>query len=365
MSVNVLVAGCVLRKPPVNTELTETHLILKHRNLIQEYGLVRLQQTLRTQLETQPGMTWHQLDQQLFEVQEYRTHCPALPSLDSAADSKTQCTADNFKIYMYPWTEEEENQASRVYRAIRQTISRSPYITHNPDEACLFIPSVDVSCWCETCLYGAYDGEITAMHPVSKTIQERLEALPHWNGGRNHMLFELSDAPCMAWQPGFASVAKVGLSEFHFRKQLDVSMPLFAMVEFTAEQRHVAAADRSYLLTFRGTRSARSDAMRNQLPKLHNGKDIILLIACRWFGSGSRGGSFCAGVRVWLCVCVCVFVCVWGVCLCVCVCLWLCVCVCVCLMRFFLCVYGCLCVFECVSYSCTEPFSLKSASAFP
>jgi hypothetical protein len=38
------------------------------------------------------------------------------------------------------------------------------------------------------------------------------------------------------------------------------------------------------LLTFRGTRSQRSDSTRNELYRIHNGIDIILLIACRWFG---------------------------------------------------------------------------------
>jgi hypothetical protein len=49
-------------------------------------------------------------------------------------------------------------------------------------------------------------------------------------------------------------------------------MPLFSMVEFTPEQRRVPASERKYLLTFRGTKSARSDAIRNHLPRIHNGK---------------------------------------------------------------------------------------------
>lgn len=36
-------------------------------------------------------------------------------------------------------------------------------------------------------------------------------------------------------QVGQASVMKVGLSDFHHRDGLDVSLPLFSMVEFTAE----------------------------------------------------------------------------------------------------------------------------------
>ena len=70
---------------------------------------------------------------------------------------------------------------------------------------------------------------------------------------------------------------QVGLSEFHHRDGLDISMPLFSMVTFTPEQRRVPATERKYLVTFRGTKSARSDAVRNHLPRIHNGKQVLLL----------------------------------------------------------------------------------------
>ncbi|EGD76643.1 hypothetical protein PTSG_07754 [Salpingoeca rosetta] len=63
---------------------------------------------------------------------------------------------------------------------------------------------------------------------------------------------------------------------FHHRDGLDVSMPLFSMVTFihTGAVTRSAHTNRKYLVTFRGTtKSARSDAMRNHLPKLHNGRE--------------------------------------------------------------------------------------------
>ncbi|EGD72571.1 hypothetical protein PTSG_12156, partial [Salpingoeca rosetta] len=52
-----------------------------------------------------------------------------------------------------------------------------------------------------------------------------------------------------------------------------------------------AHTNRQYLVTFRGTtKSARSDAMRNHLPKLHNGRGIVLVCACRWFLGEERMG---------------------------------------------------------------------------
>jgi hypothetical protein len=77
----------------------------------------------------------------------------------------------------------------------------------------------------------------------------------------------------------FGIAATVGLSEFHQRHEYDISMPLFSMVEFTPEQRYFPTRERKYLLGFRGTRSARSDAMRNHLPKLHNGRKMLACLS--------------------------------------------------------------------------------------
>ena len=53
---------------------------------------------------------------------------------------------------------------------------------------------------------------------------------------------------------------QVGLSEFHHRDGLDVSMPLFSMVTFTDEQRRVPIADRKFLVTFRWVRTGLFEA---------------------------------------------------------------------------------------------------------
>jgi glucuronyl/N-acetylglucosaminyl transferase EXT1 len=180
---------------------------------------------------------------------------------------------------------------SAVYTAIRAIIQNTPYYTHDPSEACLFVPSVDVSCWCENCLHGAFSNIIDRQHRVSLEIGQKLRSLPYWNNGINHILFELSDAPCMPYDIGQAIAAKSGLSEFHLRSGHDISMPLFGMVEFSEAQRRLPPAARKFLLTFRGTRSERSDAMRNELYRIHNGEDIVLLIACRWFGESRMNGG--------------------------------------------------------------------------
>ena len=42
------------------------------RNFIKEYGLMTLAKKRAQQLKQQANVTWHQIEQQMFEVQEYR-----------------------------------------------------------------------------------------------------------------------------------------------------------------------------------------------------------------------------------------------------------------------------------------------------
>ena len=133
-------------------------------------------------------------------------------------------------------------------------------------------------------MYKVQTNAIEEMHPESEKISRRLRKLRGWNNGRNHIIFEYSDAPCLPFDIGQGIVAKAGLSEYHLREKHDISMPLFGMVEFPQEARRVPPDNRDYLLTFRGTRSERSDAMRKELRRIHNDYDILMLVACRWFG---------------------------------------------------------------------------------
>lgn len=255
------------------------------RNLIEEYGLTSKMKVLKKQLEDQK-QPWYQIEQQVFEVQEYRTHCPLLP------EPVSHGVCSDFAVYLYP---EAGGKPSNIHKEVRRLIAAGPYTTDDPTRACAFVPAVDVSCWCESCL-GSISATVIEKTPAaSVAVEDALKAQAYWQGGKNHLIFEFSDAPCIPFNVGQASVMKVGLSDFHHRDGLDVSMPLFSMVSFSAEERRLSVDQRKFLLTFRGTRSARSDAIRNQLPKLHNGEDIVLLCACRWYGNRgnkvSRGGD--------------------------------------------------------------------------
>mmetsp|Transcript_821 Transcript_821/g.2728 ORF Transcript_821/g.2728 Transcript_821/m.2728 type:complete len:953 (-) Transcript_821:2162-5020(-) len=260
--------------------------------LLKRYGVAGKSQLLRTRLQ-EAGKTWDVVEQEVWEVQEYLGFCPALEAYDgrsasensSSIMSPTNFHADGFKVFLYPGP---EGKLPAVYQAVRNAIRSLPYVTLDPSEAAVFVPDIDVSCWCESCLGNR---RFDSMAVESKAVTHRLEGLDHWNGGRNHILFEFSDAPCIPFEPGHAIVASVGLSTFHYRQGLDVAMPLFAMVEFNASTRMIPAEKRRVLLSFRGTRSPRSDQTRRHLWKIHNGVDIITPCACRWFDADNNDST--------------------------------------------------------------------------
>ncbi|EGD77631.1 hypothetical protein PTSG_08725 [Salpingoeca rosetta] len=114
--------------------------------------------------------------------------------------------------------------------------------------------------------------------------------LAYWNEARYHILFEYSDAPCLPGMQNTAFLQKVGLSEFHHRDGLGVSMPLFSMVTCIHSHRssdafrpHKQEIPR-HLQVWVPPSLLVLDAMCNHLPRLHNGRDIVLVCACRWFG---------------------------------------------------------------------------------
>jgi hypothetical protein len=146
------------------------------RNLIAEYGLLEKQEVLRQRLE-QRGANWDVIEKQIFEVQEYLGFCPAPPPVavrpasdpryNAAANAQAyrlrNCT-NGFKVFIYPrsddlvagtykvwlgsWTFGGSSYVGQqIYNAVIDALQDSPYITTDPDEACVLIPSVDVSCW--------------------------------------------------------------------------------------------------------------------------------------------------------------------------------------------------------------------------
>ena len=190
-----------------------------------------------------------------------------------------------FKVYVYPI--QEDAQMSPLFEEILNIIRTSPYITSNPEEACLFIPSFDT----------------LDRDKHSKDFMQTLPSfasLPYWNGGRNHLIFvqysgtwpdysEILDFPT-----GQAILARASMNIRVHRSGFDVSLPLMHKEHPGVGGKHsgllsVASkpgflpARRKYLMVFKGKRYlyGQGSRIRSSLYHIHNGRDIILLTTCK------------------------------------------------------------------------------------
>ncbi|XP_015504467.1 exostosin-like 1 isoform X2 [Parus major] len=193
----------------------------------------------------------------------------------------SRCERHGFKVFTYP--QERGQPVSETYGKILSSIERSRYHTLNPEEACLFILSIDTLD--RDHLSGRY------VH----NVDEKIRGFPLWNGGRNHLIFNLYSGtwPSYTGDLGFdigqAILAKASFSTDSFRPGFDVSIPLFSKDH---PQRggdkgwllqDSVPPKKKYLLVFKGKRylTGIGSGTRNALHHIHNGKDIISLTTCK------------------------------------------------------------------------------------
>lgn len=193
----------------------------------------------------------------------------------------TRCEKD-FRMYVYP--QEDSNVPSPSYSKLLNVLLESRYYTADPKEACIFILSIDT-----------LDRDRLSNDYV-RNIQSKLQRLPHWNNGLNHVIFNLYSGTWpnyieddLDFDYGEAILAKASMSENHIRKGFDVSIPLFHKVhpakggEPGTSSANNFPLEKTYLLAFKGKRYVHgigSDT-RNSLYHLHNRKDIIMVTTCR------------------------------------------------------------------------------------
>uniref|UniRef100_A0A8D2NRY5 EXT1C protein n=1 Tax=Zosterops lateralis melanops TaxID=1220523 RepID=A0A8D2NRY5_ZOSLA len=193
----------------------------------------------------------------------------------------SRCERHGFKVFTYP--QERGQPVSETYSKILSSIERSRYHTPNPEEACLFILSIDT-----------LDRDHLSAQYV-RNVDEKIRGFPLWNGGRNHLIFNLYSGtwPGYTGELGFdigqAILAKASFDTQSFRPGFDVSIPLFS------KDHPQRGGDRGwlyqdsvppkkkYLLVFKGKRylTGIGSGTRNALHHIHNGKDIISLTTCK------------------------------------------------------------------------------------
>ncbi|XP_009877349.1 PREDICTED: exostosin-1c-like [Apaloderma vittatum] len=193
----------------------------------------------------------------------------------------SRCEKHGFKVFTYP--RESDQPLSESYSKILTSIERSRYYTPNPEEACLFILSIDT-----------LDRDHLSSQYV-RNVDEKIRGFPLWNGGRNHLIFNLYSGTWpnytedLGFDIGQAILAKASFYTETFRPGFDISIPLFSKdhPQRGGEKgwlyQDSIPPKKKYLLVFKGKRylTGIGSGTRNALHHIHNGKDIISLTTCK------------------------------------------------------------------------------------
>ncbi|XP_028405951.1 exostosin-1a-like [Dendronephthya gigantea] len=206
-------------------------------------------------------------------------------------DFATDCQMDNcfdfqkcingFKVYVYPFGNGE--RISVNYAKIIRVIKKSAYYTDNPGNACLFVSSFDTT-----------DQDKLSKDYV-RELGYKISHLPYWNGGKNHILFNLYSGTWPDYREkldidiGQAILVKASFNAQHFRPNFDVSFPLFDKDQPMFGGGNLPYSDRvfpilkKYKLAFKGKRylNGKGGESRSSLHHIHNNEDIIMLTTCK------------------------------------------------------------------------------------
>lgn len=191
-----------------------------------------------------------------------------------------KCTRD-FKVYVYPF--ENGERVSTAYAKIIRAIKKSVYYTDDPRQACIFVLS-----------YDTLDRDRLSTDYVSR-LGKKINTLPQWNGGRNHVIFNLFSGTWpdykedLSIDTGQAIVAKASISVDTYRPNFDISLPLFPKTHplfgggNLPFSQNVFPVLKKYSLAFKGKRylNGVGSESRNSLYHIHNDRDIIMLTTCK------------------------------------------------------------------------------------
>ncbi|OON15113.1 EXTL2, alpha-1,4-N-acetylhexosaminyltransferase [Opisthorchis viverrini] len=237
----------------------------------------------------------------------------SLPCTMETCFDYARCASD-FKVYVYS-APPGQPPVSSTYGKILAALRRYRFLTTNPYEACIFIPSLDT-----------LDRDPLSPGFGVQTDQQ-LNRLPYWNElprlktaeqieveaddpqrktvtpGRNHLIFNLYAGTWPGYHEdeyrlslGQAILAKASFSTTKIRHTFDISLPLIHPQHPEKISLEASGHDASYhtvhqrtkvrrpiLLSFKGKRyvSGIGSASRNTLFHLHNGDDVIMVTTCR------------------------------------------------------------------------------------
>ena len=182
-------------------------------------------------------------------------------TMDTCFDrSKCGANASSFKFYIYPELEKSErfkvlsdvnakqiNDDYWIYNDIDSYLRSHPDRTLNPEEACLFFPNFDMLA----------EGGLSHVD-TNWWITRELRRLPHWNGGKNHVVFEINDRDEMEYAADAAISIKSSWNRDVMRSDFDLSflLPNITNVcpeHLTKNRRRDDLLARPYFMTWKGS----------------------------------------------------------------------------------------------------------------
>ncbi|EDW01874.1 GH20211 [Drosophila grimshawi] len=137
-----------------------------------------------------------------------------------------KCEHDKLKVYIYPLQEFLDEKSDKVastlsseYFQILETVLKSRYYTSNPNEACLFLPSLDL-----------LNQDMFDKHLAGPA----LSSLNFWDRGENHLIFNMLPGSA----PNYNTILDVnidnaivlggGFDSWTYRPGFDVAIPVWS-----------------------------------------------------------------------------------------------------------------------------------------
>lgn len=176
-------------------------------------------------------------------------------------------------IYVYPLKDSSRKGGliTKEYIQILETVIHSEFYTSNPNEACLFLPSIDL---------------LNQNMIDSKAVEKELISLDYWENGENHLIFNMIPGTF----PKFDRVLDVstekaiilggGLDSWTYRPGFDVSFPVWSPLLENFDQNKLSIKIQPFLLIA---------AQLNMLPRhkrilhdlaINNPEDLLFLKSC-------------------------------------------------------------------------------------
>jgi glucuronyl/N-acetylglucosaminyl transferase EXT1 len=202
--------------------------------------------------------------------------------------NKSRCMNNKFSFYIYDDKYNSNLPKSNIFSNILNFLKMSKYLTKNPQDACLFVLSVDT-----------LDRDRRSPNFI-KNIDELINNLTYWNHGQNHLIFNMYSG---SW-PNYAEnlefnalkaiIIKASFSKKNYRKNFDISFPLFhsdlpsyqnnLTINYDSAMKIILhMPPKKHFLTFKGKRylNGVGTFTRNALYHFNNQRDVILLTTCK------------------------------------------------------------------------------------